>query len=124
MLDKKHVTLILVVLIISISGIRFALLRTLKFSLGLDSVYLQVVDVFNRLDQMPVKQAFNPKIDLSIPLDGKYKEFTKTHIGSYFNMFAGNLVLYELDYEIFPSYEKAVNPLSFSRIYNSGQCYT
>lgn len=109
--------------LVVIVSVRFAGVRSLKFSLGLDSVYLQIVDVFSKLESKPVDPIFHPRIDLPVSLEGWILDSRKKTHGTFFNLFSGNLMLTETDYEVHPASNGASNPLSLERIYNSGKCY-
>ncbi|EKD28408.1 MAG: YD repeat-containing protein [uncultured bacterium] len=118
-MNSKKMTYILILLFVLIISLRFTGVKVLKFSLSLDSVYLQIVDIFSKLEDDSVDSIFNPNIDISLPLNGIGKTTERKHSGSFFDIFSGKLLLTETDYQIHPHKETDINPLSFQRSYNS-----
>lgn len=131
-MKNYRLTIFLILVICGILCVRYVGVQVLKPSLGLDSVYLSSVDVFNRIHEQPLYSPFNDSIDLNIdwygnmlPLPGQ-RDFQGNHVNSgnaprMFSLVKGDVSYGIQDFEVLPSSGSVQNYLSFSRIYHSRQ---
>jgi YD repeat-containing protein len=129
--NQKKTGYILSGLLLGILCLRFFGIQALNVSLGRDAVYLQTVNIFSKMESVPLPPVFNSKGEISLPLDAHYsypQRPQRLWEGSFFNLFSGNVVLTETDFEVYPrgsvgsagdSSVGSKNPLSFTRFYNS-----
>lgn len=109
-------------LLLILSG-RWLGISVFKISLGLDSVYLKIIDIVSTVKRNPVFMAYNPVVEWQSDLNGIPMDSENKNKDSYFNIISGELVLRETDYIVFPKGNTdCPNPLSFQRVYYSENC--
>ncbi len=122
MKNYKKTLFLLVLLIIILAG-RWIGISLFKISLGLDSVYLKIIDIVSTVKRDPVFMAFHPVMEWPADLTGIPLSPEKRKGEFFFDIISGELKLTETDHRVYPEVDSSCpNPLSFIRIYQSENC--